>query len=85
MGGDEFICLISDKDIENRLQDIIERINNEFNQIIEVENKKCEVGISIGYCIYTGTQDLDELIRKADDGMYQHKNNKKSNDLTYII
>ncbi len=78
MGGDEFVCLIADKDIEKRIQKVIKKIQEQFDTF-ELENvPKFHLGISIGFSIYNGEQmSLDELVSMADRAMYEQKNKKK--------
>jgi len=77
MGGDEFICVISDANIERKLQKVIEKISNQFEETMEIDDKKYSVGISIGFSICEESQNVDELIHTADKEMYLQKRRKR--------
>ncbi len=71
IGGDEFIAISSDiEDTKNIAHLIIERVNKKFL----IEDKKINIGISIGIAFYPidGTT-IEELIKKSDMAMYQSK------------
>lgn len=77
MGGDEFICVISDANIERKLQEVIEKISSQFEESMEIDDKKYSVGISIGFSICEEMLNVDELIHKADNEMYLQKRQKR--------
>lgn len=83
MGGDEFTIIMMDtkiKDIEN----ICLRIINSISEEMMIEEKKCKVGISVGVSIYPNhSEDIDEIIRIADDMMYLVKSKGKNDFKIY--
>ena len=77
IGGDEFAAFLYDgnektaKSIQKRIMDLI-KINNE--KLIE---KHLNLSVSSGYAINQGHNDtIEELMKKADSLMYEHKMNK---------
>lgn len=72
-GGDEFILLLHTKSIT----DIIAILANIRKTIaITLLDKGCKVMFSDGYAINSGTDSLLELFNKADQAMYQQKEQK---------
>lgn len=69
VGGDEFIMICED---ENELK--MNEIVNEWNKIIEENNKKSEIPLSaaVGYAAGNG-EDIGAIIKRADDRMYANK------------
>lgn len=82
MGGDEFLLIFPD----NSLKDaplIRERLNNNLNKLNQTLKKPYKIDFSIGLLEYEPDNPLpmDELIRIADEKMYEDKKNKKHNNV----
>jgi diguanylate cyclase (GGDEF)-like protein len=80
LGGDEFIILLCGTlDIGNvvRIADtIIKKLNKEFF----INNIKINIGVSIGISIFPdNTTNPDEMLRMADNAMYEAKHHGKNN------
>jgi diguanylate cyclase (GGDEF)-like protein len=76
-GGDEFLIILPETDLESakevigRLQDVL---------VATMKEKKCPVTFSIGAATYTEPPDsLDEMIKSADELMYSVKSKGKNN------
>ncbi len=79
IGGDEFIILIKNTEVEE-LEKIAERLIHKLNKKIEVSNYQLNLSISIGISIFPRDgKDADELISKSDKAMYLVKSNAKNN------
>lgn len=79
IGGDEFLVILSG--IRNT--DIVERIAakliEETSQAVSIGRHDFNLGLSIGIALYpTDGSDADELIRSADNAMYQAKKNGRN-------
>lgn len=80
-GGDEFIGIFSGIDkkefeiIATKLRMLVE------NTIIEVKDKKLRVTISVGGALVTNIDDINTLLKKADNLLYESKRNGK-NDIS---
>jgi diguanylate cyclase (GGDEF)-like protein len=76
ISGDEFIVIAVNKASEDQVKNIIELINNNFNQYNLTSNRPYKLSISIGYSIYEPSIDatFEELIHKADLMLYESKN-----------
>ena len=77
IGGDEFIGIIDD--CSNELaKSLVKRIKEEINIYNKsIDKEYLKLGISIGYAIRDIKEDIDELMKKADDQMYKDKISKK--------
>jgi diguanylate cyclase (GGDEF)-like protein len=74
MGGDEFLLIFPDSSQKN-LPIIKERFNNNLIKLNQTIDKPYKIGFSIGISCYDpdNPQPMDELIRIADNKMYEEK------------
>ncbi|MDW7669985.1 MAG: GGDEF domain-containing protein, partial [Bacillota bacterium] len=73
IGGDEFVLLLKDVN-QTQIESIAARILDKFTEPIIINNKVCNVGVSIGISIYPNNgSTIDELIIKSDEAMYKAK------------
>lgn len=80
-GGDEFIYAVQ---IEKDSTDFIEKceaeLRNKISPIIVVQELRLRISASIGYSVAPmNSENIDELIRIADENMYKDKNRIKAN------
>lgn len=82
--GDEFILLLDNINQEADIHHAIERIQSAFNQKFIHKGEEISYGSSIGISIFDGhtTVSGEELIKQADEAMYQCK---KSNASFYFF
>ncbi len=79
IGGDEFICLIHDIKNLAGVSNAAHKINMNIQEPFEVNNKKYNIGCSIGIAIYPKDGETsDELINAADKAMYMAKKNGRN-------
>ncbi|MEC4726460.1 GGDEF domain-containing protein [Shewanella sp. D64] len=71
IGGDNFVILISEKQLPDILKAIEELSNSITNQIYK------NTGISFGYALNTKVKDAGEWLRAADRDMYKRKTAKR--------
>jgi diguanylate cyclase (GGDEF)-like protein/PAS domain S-box-containing protein len=78
MGGDEFLLIFPDSSL-NDIPLIKERITNKLNELNENLNNPYKISFSIGLSCYNPSNPLsiEELIRIADEKMYEEKKKKK--------
>lgn len=74
-GGDEFLVIGHYKD-GTGLQSLLHRLDNDFQNLSKQINLPVEV--SIGSAVYDHSGDLDELIKSADQNMYERKKQRKA-------
>lgn len=80
-GGDEFVILLEDAD-KNKLQEIAQRILTKITESFIINMEKVDISGSIGISLYPEHgEDLDTLIRHADEAMFECK--ASSNYLFY--
>lgn len=77
LGGDEFVIILSGSESEDHLYEVEQRILAEINEPVVYKNQFLKVSGSIGVVYYhSGIDqelDPDQLIRLADQTMYQAK------------
>ncbi|MBC9784052.1 diguanylate cyclase [Heliobacterium chlorum] len=59
------------------------RIIKELNQPFVIEGHTVNVGCSIGGDIWTGEQDIHEILKKADEALYSSKRGGKNRATFY--
>lgn len=83
LGGDEFVILLDNPDSRESIAVIASRLIEVVNESIHAEGKKVHVGTSIGIGIFKGgDQSADQLLKLADEAMYEAK---KSGKNTFIF
>ena len=78
MGGDEFLLIFPDNSLKDASL-IRERLNKNLTKLNQTLKKSYKIELSIGLSEYNPDNPLtmDELIRIADEKMYEEKKNKK--------
>ena len=79
IGGDEFILVLENiGDIKN-IKKIANKILNDFNEPVKLEEYLFEITISIGITLFPNNGlNVEELIKQADTAMYSAKNAGKN-------
>ncbi len=79
VGGDEFIVLMSENKECGGEEAVLERLEQEIDKANSQANRKYKVLLSLGTVRYDHTEPttIDELMREADQLMYEHKRVKK--------
>ena len=80
LGGDEFVAIISDMNDTSVALPMIGRLLEAVNQPIYLEDLMLQVSASIGVTFYPQEEnvDADQLIRQADQAMYEAKQTGKN-------
>jgi diguanylate cyclase (GGDEF)-like protein/PAS domain S-box-containing protein len=75
LGGDEFVAILDDLDDGNDSLQLINRLLASAAMPIVLGDKRIQISASIGVTYYPQTQaiDADQLLRQADQAMYQAK------------
>lgn len=77
-GGDEFAILFPSIDSRKTLDNIASAISSELDKHIEYNGTQIPISASIGFSIFPEDGDsLEELIKRADEIMYEIKRSKK--------
>jgi len=84
LGGDEFTIIITDIHEEKEVVNLAQKLIDRINQDIIIDHKSINVGASVGVSIYPrDAKEIDELVRQADEMMYESKNNGKNQVTLY--
>ncbi|MNJ28262.1 sensor domain-containing diguanylate cyclase [Paenibacillus bouchesdurhonensis] len=76
LGGDEFLVLLVDID-ESRVVKVADRIKASLSEGYLYQGYHLTAGASIGFCVApSGTGDLEDMIRQADEAMYGAKKSR---------
>ncbi len=75
IGGDEFVIVLPDQTGDEALEPLIRRLLTKIAEPIHIDQLRLQVSGSIGLARYRGDIDMDsdQLIRQADQAMYQAK------------
>jgi len=77
-GGDEFALLLNDIESYGQCENTLERILHALAQPYLIDNTPHKITASIGVTLYPNdNEDIDTLIRHADNAMYQAKQSGK--------
>ncbi|MHB8124363.1 MAG: GGDEF domain-containing protein [Desulfitobacteriaceae bacterium] len=84
IGGDEFIIILSDIDVDNAVL-ITERIKLIVNnQDFIFDKQSFKISLSIGLVVIDGKMDLDMILSNVDKLMYKAKKNGKNRVEIYV-
>lgn len=75
LGGDEFVAVLADLSNQSTAKDLIDRLLSVIAQPVKVDGVVVQVSGSIGISHYPQSDDVDpdQLLRQADQAMYQAK------------
>ena len=71
-GGDEFALLCEGIDIEMAIR-VVERIEEQLQRPVELQNIEVHIGASIGIALAEGSRSTEDILREADAAMYAVK------------
>ncbi len=84
LSGDEFTVVLSEIETLDRVMQVADKILNKINEDIILEHKIIHVGASIGVSVYPDdSTNLPDLIKYADNAMYDAKQNGKNSICIY--
>lgn len=79
MGGDEFAVIATQLETVEQVHQIAEKLLEQCCDRVEIDNKQYNLGASIGISMYPQHGNtLHQLLKNADDAMYEVKKNGKS-------
>ncbi len=83
-GGDEFVAILTGLSSDLQVRRLLQRLLDEVNRPIRLEQGTIEVGLSIGVTFYpqAGQPEADQLLRQADQAMLEAKR-KGRNEVCY--
>jgi len=84
VGGDEFVVLLEESGEQAAVADIAGKLLARAGKPFLIGEAECRLGASIGIALYPAHgQDADELLKNADDAMYQAKYQGKNRFCVY--
>ena len=79
VGGDEFLIIANGIHVSQNAEQLAKKVINIVRQPISLNGGQAVVGSSIGIALWPNDgQDMDQLIKKADDAMYKIKKTGKN-------
>lgn len=79
LGGDEFVLVVENVENAHQIDALCARLNGIFAQALRVDDKVCDLGVSIGVSLFpTHTVDPAELVKYADIAMYHSKKGERN-------
>jgi diguanylate cyclase (GGDEF)-like protein/PAS domain S-box-containing protein len=80
-GGDEFVAILTGLKAETQLDRLLQRLLKKFDQPIRLEGASVKVSLSVGVTLYpqTGEPEADQLLRQADQAMFEAKRKGRNN------
>lgn len=83
--GDEFVALVQDAEIVERIDFAVTRLRSEIEQAISVNDASLTVRVSVGVAVFPDDgESMSELIRVADQRMYANKAERKSGGASFL-
>jgi diguanylate cyclase (GGDEF)-like protein len=73
LGGDEFVLLLEDLDDASVATKVAKRLREVVRTPILIDDRKIEVGMSVGVSNWEPGKSAEDLLREADTAMYQAK------------
>ena len=78
MGGDEFLIMSKRASSDPVFHDHLAQLNRKIEEFNQENKQTVPLSVAIGYAVYRSAQDnLEEIIRKADENMYKQKKTMK--------
>ena len=80
LGGDEFVAILTDLNDTSISLPIIQRLLDAASRMVKLDDITVQVSVSIGATFYPQIDDVDadQLIRQADQAMYEAKQSGKN-------
>lgn len=83
--GDEFVVIVQDAEIVERIDFAVNRLRAEIEQAISVDDASLTVRVSVGVAVFPDDgESMSELIRVADQRMYANKAARKSGGASFL-
>ncbi|VVE13139.1 Diguanylate cyclase DosC [Pandoraea terrigena] len=83
--GDEFVAIVQDAEVVERIDVAVTRLRAEIEQVISVNDASLSVRVSVGVAVFPDDgESMSELIRVADRRMYANKSERKSGGASFL-
>jgi diguanylate cyclase (GGDEF)-like protein len=77
LAGDEFVIMLPEVDSVQVPAIVKQRIITALQQPWEIKGQCLLITTSIGYALYSGTGELEDILKLADHAMYESKNSER--------
>ena len=84
LSGDEFAILMQTVDGPSQVEDVLRRVLGPLEVPFVIDGRELRVSASAGYSLSFGVTDAKELLKQADDSMYQAKYEGKNRVHQYV-
>lgn len=75
IGGDEFICILSDFTLQSDAEVVAQKIIKTISEPFYLNHLECHISVSVGISFYPyDGDDMETLVTYADSAMYRAKN-----------
>ncbi len=83
--GDEFVAIVQDAEIVERIDFAVTRLRAEIEQVVSLNDASVSVRVSVGVAVFPDDgESMSELIRVADRRMYANKSERKSGGAGFL-
>ena len=83
--GDEFVAIVQDAEIVERIDFAVTRLRAEIEQVVSLNDASVSVRVSVGVAVFPDDgESMSELIRVADQRMYANKSERKSGGAGFL-
>ncbi|VVE32523.1 diguanylate cyclase with PAS/PAC and GAF sensor [Pandoraea horticolens] len=83
--SDEFVAIVQDTEIAERIDFAVARLCSEIEQAVSVNDASLAVRVSVGVAVFPDDgESMSELIRVADQRMYANKSERKSGGASFL-
>ncbi|MFJ2991405.1 diguanylate cyclase [Pandoraea sp. NPDC087047] len=83
--GDEFVAIVQDVEIVERIDFAVTRLREEIERAVSVNDANLTVRVSVGVAVFPEDgESMSELIRVADQRMYANKSARKSGGASFL-
>ncbi len=73
IGGDELLVLLVGTHTVDQAREVAEKVRTAIAEPFEVDGDRLTVSVSIGVALHQPGEDVDDLLARADDAMYEAK------------
>lgn len=87
LGGDEFVLVFEDLEHESDIDDLLQRVGESLRYPMVIGDESISVGASLGIAMYSNESPAtgEQLVRRADQAMYQVKSLKRSRSRWWVL
>lgn len=87
LGGDEFVLVFDDLEHENDLEPLLDRVEQSLRRPMVMDGASFPLAASLGIALYSSQAQAtgEQLLRRADQAMYQIKADKRQRSRWWVV